>query len=101
MLDMMKSIFPHCRFIFQMRDHDQVARSSWWKNMEESLVKNILTQSDQMFGDYARTRDQCHTIQYEDYLAHPEETLKKLFYFLGEHVDMDEKLKILSTKLRH
>lgn len=100
-LDMMKNIFPNCRFIFQTRNSDQVAKSSWWKKMDPSAVKKILMNSEKMFKHYSTTRDNCHFIRYENYQSNPEETLEKLFEFLGERFDMNEKLKILSTKLMH
>jgi len=81
-LDFLSKLFPNPAFIFLTRDHDQVVKSGWWKNVEEVRVKRNLEQFEATVSTYANEKKFVFTLDYLD-ITNRTFRLKELFEFLG------------------
>lgn len=100
-LDFLRLHLPNVRFVFNTRDHAQVARSGWWAKMDEAQVFAQLTQAEAAFKRYVDAQpDHCHTIHYNDYVADPDR-LQSLFDFLKEPWDPALVRSVLDKPLLH
>ncbi|MBG6145639.1 hypothetical protein IWQ52_003471 [Labrenzia sp. EL_159] len=100
-LDTIRTYFPKSRFIFQNRSFENVAKSSFWKNMEQAEVKRKWQNFENLTKAYADSnKDVCYRLRYEDYLEGAQK-LEPLFNFLKEPFNAEEVTKVLETKLKH
>lgn len=100
-LNFIHEFFPNARFIFNTRDHDSVAKSGWWAELNPEDVKKTLTKAEKLYEGYQKAfPERCHAVHYDTYVKSPE-TLKSMFEFLGE--SYDEKLveTVMNTRLKH
>jgi hypothetical protein len=81
-LDFLSKLFPKSAFIFNTRNHRDVASSGWWKDADRDSVIDELITMETQFAAYASTRDHCFSIRYEDVVLRGEQ-LRNLFDFLG------------------
>ncbi|MCC0072125.1 MAG: sulfotransferase [Rhodobacter sp.] len=94
-------MFPNTRFVFNTRDHDEVAKSGWWADMSVEAVKAKLARADAMFAEYLEKHPERGVrIHYNDYTADLE-ALKPMYDFLGEPFDRDRVKAVLDTPLTH
>ena len=101
MLSFLHRFFPDARFIFNIRDHDEVVRSGWWKYMDEANVRRQLTQAETLYTDFAATHpEQCITMRYNRYITGVE-AWRPLFKFLAEPFDPKVVTAVLENKLQH
>jgi len=101
MLNFAQRFFPDARFIFNIRDHDEVVRSGWWKYMDETEVRRQLTQAETLYTDFAATHpEQCITMCYNQYITGVE-PWRPLFKFLAEPFDAQSITAVLENKLQH
>lgn len=101
MLDFLQRFFPDARFIFNLRDHDQVVRSGWWRHMNEVAVRRQLEQAESLYSDFATTHpDRCITMSYSRYITGAD-AWRPLFKFLGEPFALDVVNAVLGHKLKH
>ncbi len=100
-LDFIAEQLAPARFIFNKRNWRDVAKSGWWKNCEESLVRDIVTKADDMFDAYAdKYPERCFVAKYEDYVGKPD-YWRALFDFLGETYDPVRVNALCSRQLKH
>ncbi len=99
-LDMIERYFPNSRFIFQNRDFESVAKSSFWRNMGREEVRRRWDNFEAMTENYAGGNDRCYRLRYEDYQKGAS-ALKPLFDFLKEPFDETKVAETLATKLKH
>lgn len=100
-LDFMRRFFPGARFVFNTRNHADVARSGWWRELDPQAVLAELAEAERLFADYAARHKGCSiAVHYDDYAAAPE-ALEPVFAFLGEPMDMDALKKVFGTRLDH
>lgn len=100
-LEFIRHFFPQSRFVFNMRNADDVARSGWWKNMKPDVVKNMVARNDAVFKRFAARHDAiCHLMQYEDY-TRAETGFRPLFDFLGEEMDEAAVKAMMARRLSH
>lgn len=100
-LNFLAGFLKNSRFIFNTRDHDEVARSGWWATMDPDKVKARLAKAEAAFTQY-RTRhpERCLHIHYNDYVS-DHTKLKPMFDFLGEPFDLDRVDAVMSRELTH
>lgn len=96
-LDFLSKLFPNVAFIFNTRNHKDVASSGWWKEEDRVSVIEELSALETKFTDYARNKDHCFSIRYEDVVARGEQ-LHRLFDFLGATYEPDVIEAILTTR---
>lgn len=100
-LNFIASHLAPARFIFNKRSWQSVAKSGWWKNCEESLVENLVTEADAMFDAYAAKHpNSCFVARYEDYVGKPD-YWRALFDFLGETYDPATVEALCERQLKH
>ncbi|SEL92042.1 Sulfotransferase family protein [Roseivivax marinus] len=100
-LDFLTRFFPRTRFIFNTRQHDQVAQSGWWKWMNPQVVARQLETAEALFEKYiADHPDRCLKLHYNDYTRGPERW-RPLFDFLGEPFDAGLVQDVLGHRLTH
>ncbi|MCF1504916.1 sulfotransferase [Afifella sp. H1R] len=86
-LDFIREFFPPCRLIFNTRRAADVARSSWWKDVETEKVMEMVEDLDRQYADYvAAHSDTSFLVRYDDYVK-DRASLRALFDFLGEAYD--------------
>lgn len=101
MLTFLQRFFPNARFIFNVRDHDQVIRSGWWKNMKESNVRRQLTKAEALYAEFAAAHPSlCISMRYSTYTTDTD-AWRPLFAFLGEPFDEKIVTAALENKLNH
>lgn len=101
MLDFLQRFFPDAQFIFNIRDHDQVVQSGWWKHMNEDAVRRQLEQAERLYSDFVATHpDRCITMSYNRYIAGVD-AWRPLFQFLDEPFAPDVVSTVLGNQLKH
>ncbi|WP_417466247.1 glycosyltransferase family 2 protein [Kordiimonas sp.] len=100
-LEFIRTFFPQCRFIFNMRNSEDVARSGWWQDQKSQFVHELVSRSDAVFKRFAgRYPDVCHLMQYEDY-AQDISGIRPLFEFLQEEIDEQAVVAMMKHQLDH
>ena len=100
-LNFLRSFFKNSRFIFNTRDHDEVARSGWWATMEPAKVKAKLVAAETAYKQYmARRPENCVHIHYNDYVA-DHTKLKPMFDLLEEPFDLERVDAVMGRELMH
>lgn len=100
-LDFTFRFFPNARFVFNTRDHDEVARSGWWAKQNPKEVKARLSEADAAFRSYmAQYPDRGVHVHYNDYVV-DHNALKPMFDFLGEAWKTDQVTAIMRQRLDH
>jgi hypothetical protein len=87
--------------VFNTRRAADVARSSWWKDVETRDVVTMVEDLDRRYADYvARNPADCFLVRYEDY-AKDRDSLAPLFAFLDEPFDPAAIDAARSRELKH
>lgn len=81
-LGFLKQLFPNLAFIFLTRNLEDVSKSAWWKDQDQKMVMEKLSNLELQFGNYAGKHDNCFEITYQDIVTIGKR-LKELFAFLG------------------
>lgn len=97
-LDFMATNLAPSKFIFNVRDSDQVKQSAWWKKEDPIEVVQMVEDANQRFQTYHESYPEyTHIVNYNEYVESPN-SLQSLFEFLGEPFDIDRIQDILSIK---
>lgn len=100
-LDFILLAFKSTKLVFNTRNADDASRSSWWSNMDQSTVKEMIKKQDERFTNYSEANHgRCHTVCYDNYIHEPER-LEPLFKFIEEPFDIKKVKRVLSHKLTH
>ena len=94
-----QTIFPNARFVLNVRNPRDVAKSAWWKEQEDSVdaVSKIVSAIENTAAELA---DDTFLLRYEEYTSNPA-SLKALFDWLGEKWDEERTREILAERLTH
>lgn len=99
-LEVLQDFFPSAKLILQTRDHADVAKSSWWKQKDQTQLARRLAMMDEGFHSYRASHDNCFHLDYSVY-RQGAEALKPLFAFLDEPFDQTRVQAVLDTPLTH
>ncbi|MDT1064530.1 sulfotransferase [Paracoccus sp. CPCC 101403] len=100
-MDILRTLFPKARILFQRRNLEDVARSGWWRDHPREHVLSTLGLANRMFEAYANDHpDSCHIIDYEG-LVSDIGHVRALHAFLGEPMDEPAVRAILARSLNH
>lgn len=100
-LNFARTVFPHARFVFNTRNHDEVARSGWWADQPEDAVKARLAQAETLFKQFQNSHPGlCVHLHYNDYTA-DHGALKPLFDLLEEPFDRSRINAVMAKPLTH
>ena len=97
----LRDSFPKSRFLFQTRNLDAVAKSSWWANKPKEKVEAELIRAENLFAEFAaQNPERSFTIKYERYAEWPE-YVRTIPDFLGESFDHERVEAGLNQSLKH
>lgn len=100
-LNFIASHMAPAKFIFNCRPWQQVARSGWWQDCDEVMVRDLVETADALYADYAAKHPaHCFIARYDDYSGNPD-YWRDLFEFLGEPFDPDRIRALSERKLTH
>ncbi len=100
-LEFMSTFFTPAKFVFNVRNIDEVAKSGWWKDRSHEAVTRYITSFHrEMEAFMAAHPEQCFKVDYNEY-THDPASLSLLYEFLGEPFDLDNVTGVLSEKLTH
>ncbi len=94
LLEFVTHLFPEARFLFNVRDPHQVAKSKWWANVPDAVAQ-IERREDRWRQVRESLGDRAFLVRYDDYVADPA-SLRSLFDWLGEPFDEAAIRKVLS-----
>ncbi len=90
-----------CKFVFNIRNWQDVSKSGWWANMQPDVVKDIVTECDSLYAAYqTKFPERAITLSYDETKGNPE-AFRKLFDFISEEFDLDKVATITGEKLKH
>ena len=90
-----------CKFIFNVRNWEDVSRSGWWATMDKDIVRGIVEGCDSMYAAYqAKYPERCLQLSYDETNGNPK-AFKPLFDFLGESYDEEAVTAITGRRLKH
>lgn len=100
-LEFITRFFPKAKIIYNTRDHADVCRSGWMKEMKPERAQAELDRAERLFKQgQKRFPKQTFALRYEDYAGRPE-GLEPLFDFLKEPFDLDRVTPVVSHRLTH
>ena len=94
-----QTIFPNARFVLNVRNPADVAKSGWWRESEDSInqVSGIVQAIENTSQEL---REDSFLLRYEEYTSDAA-SLRALFEWLGEVWDETRIREILAHKLSH
>ncbi|WP_308909004.1 sulfotransferase [Pseudokordiimonas caeni] len=100
-LDFIARFFKPARFIFNTRNPEEVAVSSWWKDIERSQALQKIADVEARFRGYIESHPEtCMHVPYESFNGNPE-GLRPMFNFLGEEFDLSVVERLMERRLKH
>ncbi|MFC3051709.1 sulfotransferase [Kordiimonas pumila] len=100
-LNFMNHFFPGTKFIFNTRNWQDVARSSWWRTMSPEKVRSMVESCDSLYAAYAaKYPERSYLMKYEHFKGNAG-AFAGLFDFLGESFDEDCIRKVINKELNH
>ncbi|SMO97833.1 sulfotransferase [Paracoccus laeviglucosivorans] len=100
-MDILRTLFPKSRILFQRRNLDDVARSGWWRQQPRDMVLGQLGQADKMFAAYAQAHpSSCRMIDYEGLISGLD-YIRTMYQFLDEPLDEAAVQSVLAHSLKH
>lgn len=100
-LDFVARFFPRSRFVFNTRNHDDVARSAWWAICDPDFVRATLAEAEALFRDYADSHpDTSLMLHYDDYIG-DETALEPLFRLVGRQPSHAQIRHVFAQQLQH
>lgn len=101
MLEFVSTHFAPARFVFNTRDPEKVAGSSWWADLDRSDVVARVQGWNELADTLVRQRpEEAYLVRHEEYVEDPS-VLRGLFDFLGEPFDRARIEATLAKKLEH
>ena len=93
--------FPKTKFVFNTRNHVDVARSGWWRERNAQEVYSRLVRADKLFGSYClKYPERAIHLHYDHYKNDPDK-FKPLFAFLNETFDRQAIVQSMKMHLFH
>lgn len=96
-LDFLSKIFPNPAFIFLTRDHAQVMKSAWWKDLEEGQARYLLQDFEAETETYSEGKSWVFRITYNDIVERSPQ-LKAMYEFLGASYEENRIDQVLAKK---
>jgi len=100
-LNFIETYFPNSKIIFNVRNAEDVAKSSWRRNSEPERVFKMVARADGFFrGAVEASPQNRYVVDYDAYVKDPQQ-LEGLFKFLGEPLDLPKIKEALEVRLTH
>jgi hypothetical protein len=96
-LRFLRKILPNCKFIFNVRNLDDVLSSAWWVGKDPVAAREQLQKTENAFNQWlSNFPDDSFLIRYEDIIS-KSGRLKEMFDFIGERYVEGEVDKVLTV----
>jgi hypothetical protein len=97
-LDFLAALFPNPAFVVNLRNHDDVVQSGWWrKHGNIAGLRRQLATFEQSVAEWGNAHaDRTVTVRYEDVISKGP-TLMRLYEFLGVELDPARYEAVLAT----
>lgn len=95
-LRFLQRLFPGARFVFNTRNHADVARSKWWAQAADPLAELARVEAHQAAAA-AELGDEAYRVHFDDYVRDPS-VLRGLFAWLGEEYDEERVRSVLAVQ---
>ncbi|MCK0067975.1 sulfotransferase [Kordiimonas laminariae] len=90
-----------CKFVFNVRNWQDVSKSGWWASMDQELVRGIVESCDSMYAAYQQKYpERTLQLSYDETKNNPA-AFQPLFDFLGEPFDLEKVTEIVGRRLKH
>ncbi len=90
-----------CKFVFNVRNWQDVSKSGWWASMDQELVRGIVENCDSMYAAYQQKYpERTLQLSYDETKNNPA-AFQPLFDFLGEPFDLEKVTEIVGRRLKH
>lgn len=100
-LKFIKHFFAPAKYIFNVRDCQEVSKSGWWKEQSEDSVCNQIMKNNEMMEEFISLfPEACIKVNYNEYTKN-HLSLESVYDFLGREFDPIAVTNILSKKLTH
>lgn len=96
-LDFLQRLLPNPAFLVLTRDHEEVTKSGWWREMSPEQVIEQINAFEHSVGAYAAANTNVFSITYRD-LVERSERLREMFAFLGAEYDEERLGEVLAVK---
>jgi len=100
-LDWIVETFPNAFFLFNTRNHEDVAKSAWWAEQDKTEVIKLLEKMDKRFELYQRKRPDRSFINSYAQLTKNPNSIKPFFKKIGVHYNRKKILQIMHEELTH
>ena len=91
--------FHGTKFVFNSRDAEEVAKSSWWRNTAPAKVHAYVSRMDSLFGRACDENPASrYSVNFNRYLSDPSE-LAGMFAFLNEPFDHETIKRVLAIRV--
>jgi hypothetical protein len=95
-LSFLNKVFPDPVFIFNVRLHDDVLKSAWWKNSDPVHSKALLQRADALFAQYVDEHSNACLVRYEEIVKGGDE-IDRLLKFLDADISQQIIMDTLNT----
>ena len=100
-LEFVLSAFENSFILFNQREPEAVAQSSWWADKPADEVVKMIESANESFATFAARRPKrTRLVRYEQVVA-DSEYIREVFQFLGEKMNDEKVAQVLGTKLEH
>lgn len=100
-LDWIFETFPNPFFLFNTRNHEDVAKSAWWADRDKTELIKLLEQMDDRFELYQRKRPDRSFINSYAQLTKNPKSIKPFFKKMGVRYDHKKIQQVMQEKLTH
>ena len=100
-VNFIRNFFPQPSFVFNTRNHDEVAKSSWWSRLQAKKVKRKLSKFENSYNSiYRRNKDISVKVHYNDLIIDTRYWIP-LFEIIDRDYDEEIVKNVLNIKLNH
>jgi hypothetical protein len=98
-LAFLEQLFPQARYIINVRNHKDVAKSAWWVDAKDPMAQ-LAGYEKQLSGMAEVLGERCYRVDYDEYTA-DHDALRGLFDWLGETFDRARVDEVMDVKHSH
>ncbi len=97
--EFLDTLFPGMRIVINTRNHEDVAKSKWWAQMDDPLGK-LDDYEARLSAIAARFGDRAYRLHYDDWTA-DHDLLRGLYEWLGEPFDRETVDAVMAVRHSH
>lgn len=98
-LDFLELVMEDTAIVFNVRNHEDVSNSSWWKKTNKTELIKKLQEIEIQMNEFSKSKNNVIKVSYEKIVDKSD--IKKLFNFLDVKYNESEIARILATEHSH